>query len=125
MKDSNELRNFGNPRHQEWEINHDNIDEEISEIISSTPKFKVCSPDGIPIEFFKALNPCKDDSEESCENNSNISSGFKCLKTLIHRIWNGDFPKSWNNASIISIHRRGDLSNCNNNRGISLIINGL
>jgi len=74
---------------------------------SSTPNFKACGPDGIPMEFFKALIPCKDDSEGSSDNNSNISSGFKCLKALINRIWNGDFPKSWNNASIVSIHKKG------------------
>jgi hypothetical protein len=57
--------------------------------------------------------------------NSNISSGFKCLKALISRIWNGDFPKLWNNASIVSIYKKGDPSDCNNYRGISLINNGL
>jgi len=66
------------------------------------------------MEFFKALIPGKDYSEVSSENNSNISSDFKCLKALINRIWNGDFPKSWNNASIVSIHKKGDLSNCYN-----------
>jgi hypothetical protein len=77
------------------------------------------------MEFFKALIPGKDYSEESSENNSNISSDFKCLKALINRIWNGDFPKSWNNASIVSIHKKGDPSDCNNHHGISLINNGL
>jgi hypothetical protein len=56
------------------------------------------------MEFFKTLIPDKNDLEESSENNSNISSGIKCLKTLINRIWNGDFPKSWNNSSIVFIH---------------------
>jgi len=37
--------------------------------------------------------------------------------------WN--FPKSWNNASIVSIHKKGDPSVCNNCCGISLINNGL
>ena len=77
------------------------------------------------MEFFKALIPCVDDSEGSSDKNSNISSGFKCLKVLIIRIWNGDFPISWNNASIVSIHKKGDLSDCNNYRGISLINNEL
>jgi len=54
-----------------------------------------------------------------------ISSGFKCLKALINRIWNGDFPKSRNNASIVSIHKKGDPSDCKNYRGITLINNGL
>jgi len=41
----------------------------MSEVISSTPNFKACGPDGISMEFFKALIPAKDDSEESSENN--------------------------------------------------------
>ena len=80
----------------------------ICKAISSTSIFKACGPDGIPMEFFKALIPCKDDSEGSSDNNNNISSDFKCLKALINRIWNGDFPKSWNNTSIISIHKKVD-----------------
>jgi len=52
LKNSDALKNFGNSRQQEQEINQD---------IS--------------------------------ENNSIISSGFKYLKALINRIWNGDFPK--------------------------------
>jgi len=44
---------------------------------------------------FIALIPCKNVSEESNDNNTNISFGFKCLKALINRIWNDDFPKSW------------------------------
>ena len=81
------------PRQQEWEIDRDISDEEIREAISSTPNFKACGPDGILVEFFKALTPGKDDSEEYSENNSNISSGFRCLKALINHIWNGDLPK--------------------------------
>jgi len=49
----------------------------------------------------------------------------KKIKALINRIWNGDFSKSWNNTSIISIHKKDDPSDCNNYRGISLINNGL
>ena len=66
-KDSNVLRNFGNPRHQEWEINQGISDEEIREANSYTPNFKACGPDGIPMEFFKAMIPDKNDSEESYE----------------------------------------------------------
>jgi len=96
----------GNPRQQEWDINQGISDEEINEAISFTPNFKACGPDGILMEFFKALIPGKNDSKKFSENNSNISSGFKCLKALINHIWNGDFPKSWNNTSIISIHKK-------------------
>ena len=54
-----------------------------------------------------------------------ISSGFKCLKVFINRIWNGDFSKSWNNVLIVSIHIKDDPSDCNNYRVISPINNGL
>ena len=33
----------------------------------------------------------------------------------------GSFPNEWNSASIVSIPKKGDLSNCNNYRSISLI----
>ena len=62
---------MGKPRQQEWDINQGISDEEISKAISSTPNFKACDPDGIPMEFFKALIPCKDGSEGSSDNNSN------------------------------------------------------
>ena len=77
------------------------------------------------MEFFKALIPCKDDLEGSSDNNNYISSDFKCLKALINRIWNIDFSKSRNNSSSVSIHKKGNPSDCNNYRGISLINNGL
>ena len=69
--------------------------------------------------------PGKNDSEEPSENNSNISFGFKCLKVIINSIWNEDFLKSWNNASVVSIHKTDDPSDCNNYGGITLINNGL
>jgi hypothetical protein len=46
---------------------------------SSTLNFKACGSNGILMEFFKALIPGKEDSEEFSENRSNTSSGFKCL----------------------------------------------
>jgi len=48
----------------------------------------------------------------------------KCAKYLLplfNKIWDGDFPEEWNSVSIISIPKKGDLSDCNNYRGISLI----
>jgi len=47
------------------------------------------------------------------------------FRILNQSFWNGDFPKSWNNLSIISNHKKGNLSDCNNYCGISLINNGL
>ena len=50
---------------------------------------------------------------------------MNCLLLLYNRIWNGDFPNSWNEASIVSIPKKGDLTDCDNYRGISLINNGI
>jgi len=91
----------------------------------SAPNFKAYGPDGIPMEFFKALISGKNDSVESSANDSNISSIFKCFKALINRIWNNDFQKSWNKTLIISIHKKDYPSDCNNYRSIFLIHNGL
>jgi len=78
-------------------------------------------PDGISIEFYKALFPPDD---ENSVNNS--ASGLNCLQKIYSRIWNGEFPSSWNEASIISIPKKGDdLSDCDNYRDISLINNGI
>ena len=56
----------------------------------------------------------------------NSASGLNCLQKIHSRIWNGEFPSTWNKASIISIPKKGDdLSDCDNYRGISLINNGI
>ena len=66
---------------------------------------------------YKALIPPDD---ENSVNNS--SSGLNRLQKLYSRIWNGEFPSTWNEVSIISIPKKGDdLSDCDNYRGISLI----
>jgi len=50
-------------------------------------------------------------------------TGLKCLHLLLNRIWNGHSPNFWNKVSIVSVPKKGDLSDCNNYRGISLINN--
>ena len=79
---------------------------------------KAPGPDSIPIEFYKALF-C---NEELLETHP---AAGKCLKLIFNKIWNGSFPKKWNSASIVSIPKKGDLSDCSNYRGISLINVGL
>jgi len=92
--------------------------------ISATPNYKASGPDGIPIEFYKAFLPHEENSDN---NNTPIleSSGLKCLRSLFNSIWDGEFPSSWNEASIISVPKKGDPTNCDNYRGISLINNGI
>jgi len=75
-------------------------------------------PDGIPIEFYKALF-CNEELLETHPAAGNY------LKLIFNKIWNVSFPKKWNSASIVSIPKKGDLSDCSNYRSISLINVGL
>jgi len=45
------------------------------------------------------------------------------MSKSLNRIWNFDFQKSLNNASIVSIHKKSDPSNSIKYLGISLIKN--
>jgi len=95
-KGSDTHRNLETQSQLEWEISQDKSDEEISEAIPSTTNIKSCSPDEIPMEFFKALIPWYTWFKRILMKIIvNISSGFKYLKALINRIWNDDFPESW------------------------------
>ena len=58
-------------------------------------------------------------------SDSSSNSGLDFLHLLFNRIWDGDFPEAWNKASIVSIPKKGDLTDCDNYRGISLINNGI
>ncbi|OUM56423.1 hypothetical protein PIROE2DRAFT_28336, partial [Piromyces sp. E2] len=92
--------------------------EEIKNVISTMKNNKAPGPDGFPIEFYKAFFSTPE-LEES------FPAPGKCLEIIFNKIWNGSFPRNWNTASIVSIQKKGDLSDCNNYRGISLINVGL
>jgi len=79
---------------------------------------KAPGPDGLPIEFYKAFFSYPELEEK-------YPAPAKCLKIIFNKIWNGSFPSIWNSASIVSIPKKGDLSDCNNYCGISLINVGL
>lgn len=65
-----------------------------------------------------------DDSSD--DNSSTLETlGIKYLHLLFSRIWNREFPISWDEASIISIPKKGDPTECDNYRSISLINNGI
>ena len=88
------------------------LDDEISmsEIISAIKNMKNDkSPglDGIPAEIFKAL-------DEDIVNS---------LLILFRKIWEqGDVPQDFRDALVINLYKnKGDTSNCNNYRGISLL----
>ena len=89
---------------------------------------KAPGPNGISTEFFKAFffnSESRTSSQDDSNQEVTYSDCAKCLLLLFNKIWDGDFPNEWNSASIVSIPKKGDLSDCNNYRGISLINVGL
>ena len=111
-----------------WDINNPITMSEIESTVNEMKNNKAPGPDGIPTEFFKAFFKSEDppsNQTESTSTDNNYSDCAKCLLLLFNKIWDGDFPSEWNSASIVSIPKKGDLSDCNNYRGISLINVGL
>ena len=111
-----------------WNINHPITMSEIESTVRDMKNNKAPGPDGIPTEFFKAFfknDNSADDQSNTNTNDNNYSDCAKCLLLLFNKIWDGDFPNEWNSASIVSIPKKGDLTECNNYRGISLINVGL
>lgn len=79
---------------------------EIEEAIKQMKNGKAAGTDGIPAEMFKSA--------------PNLIAGI--LHPLFLDIWtNEEFPKDWNSGIIIKIPKKGDLSNCDNWRGINLL----
>jgi hypothetical protein len=67
---------------------------------------KAPGPDGIPSEILKEGYHCMEDT----------------IYELIVKIWNREkIPSSWAEALIGPIHKKGDVQNCENSRGISLV----
>jgi hypothetical protein len=80
--------------------------EEVMATLNKLKNNKSPGPDGIPSEILK--------------------EGYKCMENriydLIVQIWNEEkVPLSWAEALICSIHKKGDVQNCENSKGISLV----
>jgi hypothetical protein len=44
------------------------------------------------------------------------------IHKLINSVWNKEeFPDQWNESIIVPVHKKGDKTDCNNCRGISLL----
>ena len=110
-----------------WDINQPISLKEIELAVLSMKNNKAPGPDGIPNEFFKAFFEPRSNTSNNSNTNQPVSYSdcANCLFLLFNKIWDGDFPDEWNSASIVSIPKKGDLSDCNNYRGISLINVGL
>jgi hypothetical protein len=82
--------------------------EEVKAAVNKLKNHKAPGPDGIPSEILK--------------------EGYKCMEEkiyeLIVQIWNEEMILlSWEEALICPIHKEGDVQNCGNSRGISLVNN--
>ncbi|GFS22439.1 endonuclease-reverse transcriptase [Elysia marginata] len=51
-----------------------------------------------------------------------LSMSAKCLVSLFKKVWSGEkVPDAWKKGTLIKLPKKGDLSQCNNWRGINLL----
>ncbi|CAH8471399.1 unnamed protein product [Schistosoma rodhaini] len=80
--------------------------EEISMAIRQIKSGKAAGPDNIPAEALKA----------------NVTATAKILHILFGKIWDEEHvPTDWKEGLLIKIPKKGDLSKCDNYRGITLL----
>ena len=80
--------------------------KEIAAAITSLKSHKAAGPDHIPPEALKA------DTDTSVE----------ILYALFEKVWQEEeIPSDWKEGHLIKLPKKGDLSNCNNYRGITLL----
>ena len=80
--------------------------EEVQQAINKLGNNKSPGADGIPSELIK----------------SSGEAGTEALWTLCNKIWDtGEWPEDWVSSVFVTIHKKGDLTNCDNYRTIALI----
>ena len=79
---------------------------EIAKAIRSLKSGKAAGPDGIPPEALKV----------------DIQTSTDMLHPLLKKIWEEEnVPDDWKKGHLVKLPKKGDLSNCNNWRGIMLL----
>ncbi|RUS88821.1 hypothetical protein EGW08_003451 [Elysia chlorotica] len=79
---------------------------EITNAIKSLKSGKAAGPDGIPPEALKA----------------DIQTPTEMLHPLLNKIWEQEcVPEDWKKGHLVKLPKKGDLSSCNNWRGIMLL----
>ena len=80
--------------------------EEIKKAIAHMKNGKVAGPGGIPAEALKA----------------DVNTSVEMLYSLFEEIWEKEeIPAEWKEGYLIKIPKKGDLSRCDNYRGITLL----
>jgi hypothetical protein len=79
---------------------------EIKMAIKHLKQNKASGPDNLPAEFFR--------------NHPNTTVNI--LAPSLKKVWNsGQIPNEWKQGLIIKLHKKGDLTECSNWRGITLL----
>lgn len=79
---------------------------EIASALKALKLNKAAGPDGIPAEILRA----------------DTTTTSKLLLPVMTQIWNSEtLPKEWTHGLIVKIPKKGDLSKCDNWRGITLL----
>ena len=81
--------------------------QEIKDAVKRLKANKAPGPDGIPPEAFKA----------------DINTSVEALHKVFSNIWEKeDIPTEWKTGHLVKLPKKGDLGNCNNWRGITLLV---
>uniref|UniRef100_A0A452GGJ1 Endonuclease/exonuclease/phosphatase domain-containing protein n=1 Tax=Gopherus agassizii TaxID=38772 RepID=A0A452GGJ1_9SAUR len=96
-----------NPANEDLPINCDKpTRDEIRKAITMMKNRKAAGPDDIPAEALKA----------------DLDASVEMLYPLFEKIWEEEvIPVDWKEGYLIKIPKKGDLSNCANYRGITLL----
>ena len=80
--------------------------DEIEHALELLKNNKAAGPDQIPPEALKA----------------DIPTMVELLHSLFEKVWEeGKIPQDWKDGHLIKLPKKGDLSNCGNYRGITLL----
>ncbi|GFR62756.1 RNA-directed DNA polymerase from mobile element jockey [Elysia marginata] len=97
-----------NPVQLEGDMNNPITKEEIQNAIKKMKPGKASGPDGIPSEFYTCM--CK------------IGVFCDYLVTLFNSVFeSGIYPDEWTKSSIFALHKKGNVEDVNNYRGINLL----
>ena len=81
--------------------------DEIATAVRQMKSGKAGGPDHIPPEALK----------------TDVGATVEILHPLFEQIWNEEkFPEEWKEGHLIKLPKKGDLTNCNNYRGITLLV---
>ncbi len=99
------------PERKPLDLNAEVTMPEMLRCIKALKTHKAPGDDGIPSEFLKLAS--------HQEGNSSMAQG---LLLLINWIWTtGEIPTQWENSTVVSIFKSGDVTDTGNYRGISLM----